>query len=82
MQQRIVGEKHLKLVLATDASRSQLIDAIAFNVDTDRWPDPAAGQVRLIYKLDINLWRGRSPCSCWWSTSLKTGRLHFVLKDH
>jgi single-stranded-DNA-specific exonuclease len=59
VQQRIVGEKHLKLVLATDASRSQLIDAIAFNVDTDRWPDPAAGQVRLIYKLDINLWRGR-----------------------
>ncbi len=59
VQQRIVGEKHLKLVLATDASRSQLIDAIAFNVDTDRWPDPAADQVRLIYKLDINLWRGR-----------------------
>jgi len=59
VQQRIVGEKHLKLVLATDASKAQLIDAIAFNVDTDRWPDPAADQVRLIYKLDINLWRGR-----------------------
>lgn len=59
VQQRIVGEKHLKLVLATDASKSQLIDAIAFNVDTERWPNPGADQVRLIYKLDINLWRGR-----------------------
>ena len=59
VQQRIVGEKHLKLVLSTDTSKTQLIDAIAFNVDTDRWPNPAADQVRLIYKLDINLWRGR-----------------------
>jgi single-stranded-DNA-specific exonuclease len=59
VQQRIVGEKHLKLVLATDASKNQLIDAIAFNVDTDRWPNPAVDKVQLVYKLDINLWRGR-----------------------
>ena len=59
VQQRIVGEKHLKLLLALDESKKQLIDAIAFNVGTDIWPDPAAEKVRLIYKLDINLWRGR-----------------------
>ncbi|WP_438951779.1 single-stranded-DNA-specific exonuclease RecJ [Porticoccus sp.] len=59
VQQRIVGEKHLKLVLTTDASKNQLIDAIAFNVDTERWPNPAVDKVQIVYKLDINLWRGR-----------------------
>ena len=59
VQQRIVGEKHLKLVLALDQGKQQLIDAIAFNVDTEQWPNPAAEKVRLVYKLDINLWQGR-----------------------
>ena len=59
VQQRIVGEKHLKLMLALDEEKRQLIDAIAFNVDTDQWPNPAAEKVSLVYKLDINLWQGR-----------------------
>lgn len=59
VQQRIVGEKHLKLLLALDESKQQLIDAIAFNVDTEQWPNPAAEKVQLVYKLDINLWQGR-----------------------
>ncbi|MEZ5529681.1 MAG: single-stranded-DNA-specific exonuclease RecJ [Porticoccaceae bacterium] len=59
VQQRIVGEKHLKLLLALDEGKQQLIDAIAFNVDTERWPNPAAKKVSLVYKLDINLWQGR-----------------------
>src|SRR5690606_195197 len=32
VQQRLVGEKHLKLVLTLDAGSQELIDAIAFNV--------------------------------------------------
>lgn len=59
VQQRIVGDKHLKLVLAVDAKQQQLIDAIAFNVDTDVWPNPQTEKVQLVYKLDINVWRGR-----------------------
>ncbi|WP_461520433.1 single-stranded-DNA-specific exonuclease RecJ [Porticoccus sp.] len=59
VQQRIVGEKHLKLMLALDKGKRQLIDAIAFNVNTEQWPNPAAEKVSLVYKLDINLWQGR-----------------------
>ncbi len=59
LQQRIVGGNHLKMTLAADPSGQQLIDAIAFNVDTEQWPDHQRQNVRLIYKLDVNLWQGR-----------------------
>jgi single-stranded-DNA-specific exonuclease len=56
VQQRIVGEKHLKLVVEKD---QQVFDAIAFNVDIKRWPDHQAKQVQLAYRLDINEFRGK-----------------------
>ena len=56
VQQRIVGEKHLKLVVEKD---QQIFDAIAFNVDIKRWPDHQAKQVKLAYRLDINEFRGK-----------------------
>ncbi len=59
VQQRLVGEKHLKLLLAVDEKQQQLIDAIAFNIDTDVWPNPQAKKVSLVYKLDVNVWQGR-----------------------
>lgn len=59
VQQRVVGDKHLKLVLAQDPSRQQLIDAIAFNVDLAVWPCQAAEKVRAAFKLDVNEFRGR-----------------------
>ncbi|MFT5420466.1 MAG: single-stranded-DNA-specific exonuclease [Candidatus Endobugula sp.] len=59
IQQRIVGEKHLKLVLAFDAQAQRTIDAIAFNIDLKQWPNNIAQQVRLIYQLDVNVFRGR-----------------------
>lgn len=59
VQQRIVGEKHLKLLLAVDEQKQQLMDAIAFNVDTDVWPNQDADKIRMVYKLDINVWQGR-----------------------
>ena len=55
--QRIVGEKHLKMSVATPGDGASL-EAIAFGVDTDRWPDPAVMQVRLAYRLDVNHFRG------------------------
>jgi single-stranded-DNA-specific exonuclease len=59
VQQRLVGEKHLKLVLADPRTPTQAIDAIAFHVDTRRWPDPGIERVRVAYRLDINEWRGQ-----------------------
>ncbi len=59
IQQRIVGTKHLKLVLATDAQGQQAIDAIAFNVDLDDWPNPECQKVQLAYRMDVNEFRGR-----------------------
>ncbi|UTF61127.1 single-stranded-DNA-specific exonuclease RecJ [Gilvimarinus sp. DA14] len=59
VQQRIVGEKHLKLVLALDAQKQQLLDAIAFNVDLSVWPDQGIERIRAAFKLDVNEFRGR-----------------------
>ena len=58
LQQRIVGERHLKMVVAPVSDPQHALDAIAFNVDTDQWPQPAE-KIRLAYKLDINEYRGR-----------------------
>ncbi|MDN4500825.1 single-stranded-DNA-specific exonuclease RecJ [Alteromonadaceae bacterium BrNp21-10] len=57
VDQRIVGQKHLKMQIQTDSG--QLVDAIAFNVDLDVWPNKQTRQVELAYKLDINEFRGR-----------------------
>ena len=55
MQQRLVGEKHLKMILQVD---DKTIDAIAFNVDIKAWPDPNIKYVYCTYRLDINEFRG------------------------
>ena len=59
VQQRIVGEKHLKLVLAFDAQAKQTIDAIAFNIDLSAWPNTQVKQVRAVYQLSVNIFRGQ-----------------------
>lgn len=59
VQQRLVGEKHLKLVLADPRAPNVAIDAIAFNIDPRRWPDASVERVRIAYRLDINEWRGQ-----------------------
>lgn len=57
VSQRLVGEKHLKLVLQDDSG--QEIDAIAFNVDIQCWPNAMIKQVQLAYRLDVNVFRGQ-----------------------
>lgn len=59
VQQRLVGEKHLKLVLTLTPGDQQLIDAIAFNVDLQLWPNTEVQRVKLAYRLDINEYRGK-----------------------
>jgi single-stranded-DNA-specific exonuclease len=58
MQQRLVGEKHLKLVLKTECGSVEL-DGIAFNIDRDVWPNASVRWVEVAYKLDVNEFRGR-----------------------
>ena len=50
INQRIVGEKHLKLILQKDAKR---FDAIYFNCT-----DNLSEQVNLVYQLDVNEYKG------------------------
>lgn len=57
LQQRIVGERHLK-VMVEPSGGGPLLDGIAFNVDTTCWPDNGVREVKLAYKLDINEFRG------------------------
>ncbi|WP_346826102.1 single-stranded-DNA-specific exonuclease RecJ [Serratia inhibens] len=57
LQQRLVGEKHLKLMVEPLAG-GPLLDGIAFNVDTTLWPDSSVREVELAYKLDVNEFRG------------------------
>ncbi len=57
IQQRIVGEKHLKL-LVKEARSDLLLDAIAFFIDLDVWPNNAQ-KVQIVYKLEINEFRGQ-----------------------
>lgn len=57
LQQRLVGERHLK-VMVEPVGGGPLLDGIAFNVDTTRWPDNGVREVELAYKLDVNEFRG------------------------
>ncbi|MDT0603656.1 single-stranded-DNA-specific exonuclease RecJ [Thalassotalea castellviae] len=56
IQQRIVGEKHLKMVVE---KQGQVFDAIAFNINVKQWPNHNASRVYLCYRLDINEFRGK-----------------------
>ena len=55
--QRLVGEKHLKLVLRPPGADT-VVDAIAFNVDLELWPDDSVARVSAAYRLDVNEFRG------------------------
>ena len=57
VDQRIVGERHLKLVVRHP--QGELLDAIAFNVDTQQWSAQQTSVVELLYKPQLNHFRGR-----------------------
>ncbi|KTC65923.1 single-stranded-DNA-specific exonuclease (plasmid) [Legionella adelaidensis] len=58
LDQRIVGQQHLKLTLVHKEG-GEALDAIAFNVDKAAWPNHRAKYVHAAYKLDINEYQGR-----------------------
>ncbi len=59
LQQRLVGERHLKVMIEPLAG-GPLLDGIAFNVDTELWPDTQVQEVELAYRLDRNEFRGNT----------------------
>ncbi|KAF1024578.1 MAG: Single-stranded-DNA-specific exonuclease RecJ [Pseudomonas sp.] len=58
VEQRVVGERHLKVVLKSECGSVKL-DGIAFGVDREVWPNPTVRWVELAYKLDVNEFRGQ-----------------------
>lgn len=59
VSQRLVGGHHLKLVLQPKNS-NRMLDAIAFQVDTNRWPNYQMSQVSIAYRLDLNEYKGHT----------------------
>ena len=57
VEQRVVGERHLKVVLKSECGSVKL-DGIAFGIDREIWPNPTIRWVELAYKLDVNEYRG------------------------
>jgi single-stranded-DNA-specific exonuclease len=57
LRARVVGERHVKLQVRPDASRAAF-DAIAFNYLDDETVKPPEGRIRLVYRLDVNEYRG------------------------
>lgn len=56
VEQRIVGDKHLKLKLIKN---NKILDAIAFFVDTSLWPNHRCQHIHAVYRLDINEYKDR-----------------------
>ena len=57
VNQRIVGERHLKMVVKVPGY-DRLLDAIAFNADERACPSHI-NRARMAYKLDVNEYRGQ-----------------------
>ena len=57
VEQRIVGQRHLKLSLQ-NINSYEILNAIMFNVDLEKWPNEIADQVNILYRLDVNEFRG------------------------
>ncbi|MEO6678704.1 MAG: single-stranded-DNA-specific exonuclease RecJ [Pseudomonas sp.] len=53
----ILKGRHLKVVLQTDCG-SLNIDGIAFGIDAEYWARQNLGKVDVVYKLDVNAFRG------------------------
>ncbi len=57
IEQRLVGDRHLKCRLR---KAGKILDAIAFFVDTEQWPNHRVQQIHAVYRVDINEYKGRS----------------------
>ena len=56
-QQRLFAEKHLKLVLEPQ-NGGPIIEGVCFNVNLTQWPDNTIKNVKIVYQLDVDDFRG------------------------
>ena len=56
-QQRLFAEKHLRLVLEPK-NGGPIIEGICFNVNLTQWPDNTIKNVKIVYQLDVDDFRG------------------------
>lgn len=56
LEQRLVGGRHLKLTLSR---AEQEVNAIAFNIDINQWPNYRCDNINIAYRLDVNEFRGK-----------------------
>jgi single-stranded-DNA-specific exonuclease len=68
---RVVGGAHLKMILRSPDGGEPL-DAIAFNCTADDLGDSRL--VRLLYRLDVNRWRGSESCQLIVERVVREGR--------
>ncbi len=59
IEQHIVGGKHLKMLLSLPGNKQAFFDAIAFNVDVERWPNHRVQNIHAAFRLDVNEFRGQ-----------------------
>lgn len=61
LDQKLMGQNqnHLKLILSLPES-GLILEAVAFNIDKEQWPNHRAKQVHAAYRLDINFYQGKS----------------------
>jgi len=60
IEQKILSDKHLKLKVEPvfEHRNTMSLNAIAFNIDREKWPNFEAEFVNIVYKLDINVYSG------------------------
>ncbi len=58
VSQRLVGGAHLKMVLKPKKG-DYCVDAIAFQVDLNKWPNHRLESAKVAYRLDTNSYRGK-----------------------
>lgn len=58
LKQQLVADKHLK-VLAIPAQGGPTIEGIIFNIDRSHWPNLNTNKAHLVYRLDINEYKGQ-----------------------
>ena len=56
LEQRLVGARHLKMTLEHE---KKTLNAIAFNVDINQWPNYRCDSVKIAYRLDVNEFKGK-----------------------
>ena len=56
-QQRLFAEKHLRLILEPK-NGGPIIEGVYFNVNLTQWPDNTIKNVKIVYQLDVDDFRG------------------------